>query len=543
MSETTENGVHVQPGEPLLVIDAALRQMIAARPETIPLLQAVSIWLMQICGSAATPTTASSDQGALACAEVSAPLADSVVETKPATDEHPHPEVRSVAAVGAIASAPSADPPTIDALATLRTRFGNPTVSPRLAAIASVLSTPAVRIDPDASLNHYRGELSMQQSAIEWALARDRQGFDSVREQYRRLCDRAQDEQCFMWALDQRVTGVEERRLEDTRDWYAVLGQAIDCYISDEPELGKSRGAFKLVLRCLAGLRRRLDWIASIGLHDKASEGLRLWAAHARERFAVAGEEAQQLNQPTDDFTPALAQADLAALRTSSAAKAQTRRNQKEASRKFVYELRRSMDSPQEAAEHVSGMRVALDNLRDAGGSAAQTDFVRRVDEALGLSNLPAEVLDHAYGASLSEALAALHEQDESEDEPEVAQRRYSPEVLRVREALAGHRVVIIGGDVRPNRKRAIEQAFGLAELDWVATRPHSSQENILPAISRDNVALVVLLIRWASHCYGDYRNVCVEQGKPFIRLPSGYGPNMIAAACIQQVGRQLGIA
>ncbi|GIV22206.1 MAG: hypothetical protein KatS3mg023_3957 [Armatimonadota bacterium] len=115
-----------------------------------------------------------------------------------------------------------------------------------------------------------------------------------------------------------------------------------------------------------------------------------------------------------------------------------------------------------------------------------------------------------------------------------------SPEVLAVRSALIGKVVLLIGGDERPYSRSAIEKAFGLAKLEWIATRPHESLDVFLPYLKRPEIALVLLAIRWSSHSYGEIAPLCKEYGKSLVRLPGGYSPNQIAAQIIAQAGTAL---
>ncbi|MCX7929412.1 MAG: hypothetical protein N2663_01645, partial [Chlorobi bacterium] len=117
-----------------------------------------------------------------------------------------------------------------------------------------------------------------------------------------------------------------------------------------------------------------------------------------------------------------------------------------------------------------------------------------------------------------------------------------SREVCSVRTVLEGKTVVLIGGEKRSHRCQAIENAFGLRQLLWVATRPHESLDDIVPFVKRDDVALVLLAIRWSSHSYTALADVCKWYGKPFVRLPGGYNPNQIAAQILTQAATALGL-
>lgn len=117
-----------------------------------------------------------------------------------------------------------------------------------------------------------------------------------------------------------------------------------------------------------------------------------------------------------------------------------------------------------------------------------------------------------------------------------------SAEVEKVAELLAGRTMVLIGGERRPHAYEAIKRAFRLKELDWIATLAHESIETFDPHVSRDDVAVVLLAIRWSSHVFGDVKQFCERYDKPLVRLPAGYNPNQIAAQILQQVSERLGV-
>lgn len=113
-------------------------------------------------------------------------------------------------------------------------------------------------------------------------------------------------------------------------------------------------------------------------------------------------------------------------------------------------------------------------------------------------------------------------------------------EVAEVRRLLAGRRVVLIGGLVRPDQRTGLIDAFDLADLDWVGTVEHESVTVFEAPIARPEVAVVLLAIRWSSHSYGDVRDYCERYGKLLVRLPGGYHPNQVAHQILSQVGHRL---
>jgi hypothetical protein len=115
-----------------------------------------------------------------------------------------------------------------------------------------------------------------------------------------------------------------------------------------------------------------------------------------------------------------------------------------------------------------------------------------------------------------------------------------SSEIQDVSRLLSGKSVTLIGGDCRPERKLALEEAFDLKELVWVETTPGQSVNSFAPSVARPDVALVLLAIRWASHSYGGVRRFCDRYHKPLVWLPAGYSPNQVATQVLAQCSDRL---
>jgi hypothetical protein len=113
-------------------------------------------------------------------------------------------------------------------------------------------------------------------------------------------------------------------------------------------------------------------------------------------------------------------------------------------------------------------------------------------------------------------------------------------ELRRARELLQGRSLVMIGGERRAPSAEALEQALGLRELIWIETREHQTHAVFEPYVARDDVAVVVLAIRWSSHGFGEVKAFCDKYGKPLVRLPAGYSPNQVAYHLVRQVGDRL---
>ncbi len=115
--------------------------------------------------------------------------------------------------------------------------------------------------------------------------------------------------------------------------------------------------------------------------------------------------------------------------------------------------------------------------------------------------------------------------------------REASAEVQKVADLYKGKTMIIIGGDRRPHAYEALKSAFCLKDVIWIVTREHESSEIFVPYISRPDVDVVLLAIRWSSHSYGDVKAICDKFGKEFYRLPAGYNPNQVAHQILQHRG------
>ncbi len=113
-----------------------------------------------------------------------------------------------------------------------------------------------------------------------------------------------------------------------------------------------------------------------------------------------------------------------------------------------------------------------------------------------------------------------------------------SESINRARDLLRGREVVIIGGDERKEAVTQLSNAFD-CRVRWLETAPHTSLSVLEPAIT-DDVAVVLLLIRWSSHVYGELVHICKARGVPLDRLVGGYNPNRVAHDVLEQAGERL---
>ena len=159
------------------------------------------------------------------------------------------------------------------------------------------------------------------------------------------------------------------------------------------------------------------------------------------------------------------------------------------------------------------------------------------------LPTLPDEFDAPAEFATVLRAIDAYHAAraaDIAEDDA-APSANDGEDVARVRAALAGRTVVMIGGHPRPHQRDNLSDALG-APVEWAESREHESPFNFAADVARRDVAVVVLTIRWMSHAFREVTPICRERGIPVVSLTAGSNPARIARAIREQAGQRLGI-
>lgn len=72
-------------------------------------------------------------------------------------------------------------------------------------------------------------------------------------------------------------------------------------------------------------------------------------------------------------------------------------------------------------------------------------------------------------------------------------------------------------------------------------TREYNTRIDFDPEVSRPDVAVVILAIRWSRHCYADVELSCKKYDRPLVRLPAGYNPKQVAKSILEQCSNRLG--
>ena len=254
-----------------------------------------------------------------------------------------------------------------------------------------------------------------------------------------------------------------------------------------------------------------------------------------------------RLDDPADPDHWEAVRDDLIELRDTWQAERDLRAGKKQRMNKAKYHARRLADafaSGEEGEEHDwESLMAAVDEMVDAGDQPPSAKPLRELLLPL-IDGIP-EDLQMGKGAELALREVDLYvaqQEEKAASEGEVARDTEEPseELLRARELLRGRVVVLIGGEARTAAKESLEQSLQLAELRWVATQEHKSIAPLETEVNHDDVDLVLLAIRWASHAYGDIVETCKARGVPLVRLPAGYSPNRVAHDVLAQASEQL---
>lgn len=176
--------------------------------------------------------------------------------------------------------------------------------------------------------------------------------------------------------------------------------------------------------------------------------------------------------------------------------------------------LRQLRENPEASVEQVEAWLVQLEAL----GVPPQDERIGTILSGRGYPEpLPL----------LAEALLALQEEEAIEGE-----------VLSLASPLLhGRRVCVIGGEPNPASIARLEEALGCS-VHWIEWEGHLSIGRLELEVQGSD--LVLLLIRWIAHSYGDISHFCKEHDIPLVRLPAGYGVNRVLFEVERQVGKRL---
>jgi hypothetical protein len=398
----------------------------------------------------------------------------------------------------------------------------------------------------DAALPAVEARCRLKAEGLRWAATRRRridEGADfrvEIAPSDREIFDRARALDCYLWMnTPDFVLPREPSLLGDVAGCFDAVAEAVALVRGMLPDLEVNREFYEPALDLLAeaqsALRVSIDRID--GPNDPDQYRVYDWLRGVAAREQIYIRRHMRLDDPAE---PALL-SNIAARIEALESRFQEIRNRSRKKKSRLNQLRyhAKLIADGTGGEHdwrkVAG---AIAEMIGEGIPASSVE-IREVllpilEDMPDLDRLPPE-----FGIVLREIDRYLAGRVSS---PEITAGDIpTPEVSQASRLLTGKAVVLIGGSRRPEAYEALKAAFGLHELFWVETREHESIDKFEPYVARQEVALVLLAIRWSSHSFGDVKRFCDRYGKPMVRLPGGYSPNQVAVQILAQVSGQLG--
>lgn len=348
--------------------------------------------------------------------------------------------------------------------------------------------------------------------------------------------------ECYAWPLDPYVTLPGDLALENAGGCYEALADAIELAerVRSDEELFDSFGhtAYELLAECCSSLRIALD---RCDIRKDADQTAAFnWLRVRTHEDGVFIARHMRLEDPADPETWPDRRDVVAGVVEQIDALKSHEKERKNLLGRVGYLAKRWADyQGDEVMTQTTKLADAIERLVEL---KVRPSDPRIRDPLLTIADdLPdgfeprgpfAEALRYA-----DEHTARLEAESQR---PPATTAEPTAEVLEARALLKGKVVVLIGGDCRPRSRDALREGLELAELRWVATREHESISNFESQVKRDDVAVVLLAIRWASHSFEGIKTACDRAGKPFVRLPGGYGLNRVAYEIVNQVSDEL---
>ncbi|MCC5787587.1 MAG: hypothetical protein JJU33_12910 [Phycisphaerales bacterium] len=384
----------------------------------------------------------------------------------------------------------------------------------------------------------------LKAEAARWAIERRRridEGADlrdHIAPTDKALIERARDlPNCYAWMLDPYASLPDDRALDDAAGNYECVADAFALTMHiiehDSAPEGFLERAYELLAESCSALRVQLDRLGFLPDADQDDAFNWLRTRVFEDQIYIARH--MRLSDPADPALWTDRQERIGAIADELDQVVSFAKHRRQHLNKLGYiakrwddfdadEKRTQTDTLVETVERLIelGLKPSDPGIRDA--------LIGMLDDLPPADDLPGRVGEAVRFAD--EHLART----EADQPPQQRRETRSPEAEKAAALLKGKVAVIIGGQCRPRSRDALRDGLNLAELRWIATRPHEPIDNFASQVIRDDVDLVMLAIRWSSHCFENVKALCDAHGKPFVRLPRGYGVNQVASEVLNQV-------
>ncbi len=347
---------------------------------------------------------------------------------------------------------------------------------------------------------------------------------------------------CYVWALNPEEHVPDFERMTQYAQAFRNLGSAVELALSirNDASVGNDRrmDIYELMAEAQSALRSALEQDGFWSDNDQF-EVFR-WLRHraSQDRFNIARH--MRLDDPADIASGEDLASRLNTLRHRLTTDRQIESERRSLLNKAKYHIRQAMERGDDEAD-AHWLKV-IESVETAIEKGVRPTSVELREILLPVVDDVPKSLDwptgFAQAMEATDQFAAMKESEEAE--VEITPRAPAPEVTEASSLLEGQVVVLIGGEVRGESKRALERALKLAELRWIPGAHHQSHYLFESAIARPDTVVVLLAIRWASHSFENVDELCTKYGKLFVRLPGGYSPNQVARQILDQVGEAL---
>jgi hypothetical protein len=336
---------------------------------------------------------------------------------------------------------------------------------------------------------------------------------------------------CFYWLDDQEASGsIDLSLLDDVAGCFEAVAVSLRLMPRNEGRRGGMERALNLLAEGQSMLRRALQRLRAPDDPDQLAVYQIIREEAARNRiFLRKHMRADDLADPAG--WPGL----LSRIEATATSGHQSRQHGERVGRmrEHLESIRRGMDPDKEWRAVIEAVEESIDEGIPPSNREIRDLLLPMIDELPDREDLPP-----GFRLVLREIDRYLGTRTPSE---KVTQGYVPPaEVKEAARLVGGRSAVLIGGIRRHEAQAALKRTLGLKELIWIETKEHQSIEAFEPIIAREDVALVLLAIRWSSHAFGDVRQYCVRHGKPLIRLPGGYGAHQVAVQVLSQASEVL---
>ena len=355
----------------------------------------------------------------------------------------------------------------------------------------------------------------------------------------RSLIEEGKERQCNLWMLD--LGNVNPNDTEGLRRLALAYERAaritsLRQKVGDTPETLKLAAKFQLALR-LAVSHLRPSTGSRFPFTDLDQKALFLELrelSQARELYLYGLALKDTLStQELDE-----AQNQLFLLEAQQVQAGVAEKSRKQLFNKLTYHLKKLQNRPDKPEAEWAKVAESVAALTATGLPESDLSLRRALEPAAPLlpEDTPHDSLERILGAT---ARVAREHAQRSEERARKIKDEQPPEVQRVADLVRGKTLVVIGGQANAASIRQIEDAFNCT-VHWVTSRPHDSPSTFRAAIRRENVLLVLLLIRWSSHVFGEVQTFCQQEGKYLVRVPTGYNVKKLAQVILGQVSQRL---